>query len=307
MALPIITERAPQSPARTDERGPIYSRVWEIVASSEQDAYNILYVQAGVKRGAVYTNHQGTSPDSHVVCQVVSARGHPSAPVGGTGLYEVTAEYGYSVIRYSTQQALPYGGPKYRMERTLVSELADLDVNGDPIVNSADEPIDPPLTALRIHRVLVIEWIIEAVDWETAYARYDDYEGLVNSSTYKGQPPKSLFCEEIDVADASTPKPLEVTGELFRVTARFAYLRPKEIYGQPVAGWEDAVVDKGRREKGALDADNKRLYPPILMDGVPVDEPVLLDGAGRRLANTAQKVYRIWEHYETIDFNNLGV
>lgn len=313
MAILTISEKPPPYPERYDQDGLSAARAWDIVAESEVNARAVLYTETGVARGTVYMNHQGVIPDTFCVCQRLTARGHPPAPVGGTGLYEVLAEYAYSNWQYNAPTALDAGPgqTKFWVERTIVSEPEDHALNAlgsrwdVPIQNSADEPIDPPVTPLRIQKTLVAQWIQYFDSYETAYGAVSSYEDKLNDALYQGAPNGSLLCIGVDVEEAGIPAAAGASDYPYRFTARFAYKAPKVLEdGYEYEGWTTTRRDEGRRTKGEI-VEGVRDYPAILKNSMAVSDPVPLNGGGQELPAGATTVVLAFKHYKYANFANL--
>lgn len=306
--MPTVTEKSPPQNAVWDQNGRRFWRAWDVEAESEQDAWDKLYdnTDPPVARGTVYVNHQSAQPEDFCVCQRMTARGHPPAPVDGTGLYEVVAEFAITTARFTP--GAQYGGPtQWRVERTRATEPVDMDVAGNPITNSADEPIDPPLTRLIHTKVLIGEWFLLGRDWPSAYRRYAGYEGKLNSSAFHGAPPGSFWLDTVEpdqiytVANGAS----EPRQKVFRCIGRWLYRPEKTLYGVTYQGWIDAFIDRGRRTIGTP-VGGVRKYDPILMtDGSPISEPRLLNGAGGELAQSSNPVVRSVRHDDYAEFNAL--
>lgn len=271
--------------------------VYTVDAEDEPDAEAEVYAHDGTALGAVFTTHQGTIPDIFCVCQDLIVRARTPAPVGGTGLFEVTATFARSSP--TDPPAVDVNGPaKWWVERSLVTQPADHDAEGRPIVNSADEPIDPPLTRQSMSKTLVAVWHRSNDSWFAMYNSLAPFEGRLNSAVFAGAPRGCLFCESLQIE--------EVSGGLFRITGRFAYRPPRELFGHTYEGWSDTVLNLGRRTKGQV-VGGKREYPPILMNGVPVADPVPLDANGQRLPDGEDPVVLEFRHHLYADFNDLEI
>lgn len=321
MTAPIITDRHPGE-LTLDENGYHGSRAWDIIAASEIDALNILRAQRRVYRGAVYRNAYGQTPDSRVKCQSLKAVGHPPAPVGGTGLYEVTAEYAQrsSSAGGGTKKAEVGGPPVWSVDTAEASRPVDRDRSGFPITNVVEEPIEPALTINTTTETLVVRFYVTSANQLSVYSTYRPYKDTVNSATYKGIPRGCLLCRGFTPAT-------EEDG-LFLVTGKFMY-RPQvtalrginAYYTQssatannwvsislPIEGWADIVPNKARRKLvGAYTDPPETRYQAILgADGRPVSDPVPVTLAGVPITDSSIKAL-VFYHYDYADFAALGL
>lgn len=280
--------------------GPHFVRVFSAIAASATAALDILYTTYTVRKGVVYTDHQGQQYDNLTRCQDISIEEKTPAIVGGEGLFTLVAYFGYSNIRFDPPADVD-GTVREYIESAEISEPVDMDRNGVPLTNSSDEPFDPPLTKLTIDRVLVREWIRTGNSRISVEAQYAVYENKVNSTTFRGAPAECFYCKPFVVQEADIPE--SAAGlPYFRVQARFHFKPTKTIGSTTYGGWVDTPIDKGRRTI-AGNVGGVRTYAPIMMGGVPVSEPVLLNGAGQQLQSGATPLVLIVRHYQSIDFN----
>lgn len=250
-----------------------------------------------VTRGTVFKTHQNTTPDSACICQSLEVTTQSPAPVGGTGLYIVTARFARNTPQQGPDPTTTLTAAWY-VERSLTTAPADHDVTGAAIVNTAHEPIDPALVKNIISRTLVAKWYVTGTSWLNVYNQFKVYEGKLNSTTFAGAVKGSLLCESMEPSEAGNGK--------YLITARFAYREPKTLFSLTYEGWTDTVLNLGRRTKGAI-VDGRREYPPIIMNGVPVSDPVPLDSGGQRLADGSNPIVLAFNHYSYINFNDLGI
>lgn len=280
------------------ENGLTATAVFNIDCADEAAALTALAAHTyAVTRGTVFQTHQGTTPDSACICQTLTVATKTPAPVGGTGLYIVTCDFARNTPQNGPDPTTILV-PKYRIERALVTVQVDHDANGAPIVNTAQEPIDPPLSKQEIARTFIAEWYVTGTSWLNVYNQYRVYEGKLNSHVFAGAAIGSLLCESME--------PSEIGNGKYLVTARFAYREGRTIFGVPHEGWSDTVLNLGRRTRGAI-VSGKREYPPIIMNGVPVSDPVPLAANGTRLDDGLNPVVLEFKHYSYINFNDLGI
>jgi len=311
MAVTVLTEKPARQPMPTTGAGPVRYRAWDIYAESEQDAVNELYSREGVKRGTIYRDHQGTLWDYRLICQDIVVRARVPAPVDGYGLYEVTARYAYSTepqLERAEPPSLVNPNPvRWWTERALVSQPVDHDINGNPIVNPSMEPIDPPLTALMPRIVRCAEWIREARHQHVLEAQMEPYVGKVNSTTWHHTqaPMGCLLCLEITVSRTDLPV---AHWPYYRMVGRWEYRPQKTIYGQTYPGWQDTVLNRGRREPAGTNPAGVMEYCAITdINAIPQADPVLLDQQGMRLAAGQQPLVLAWWNYASINFQGIGI
>ncbi len=277
------------------------TRAWDVEAASEADALDVLYTQTGVRRGVLYENHQGATPD--LLCYLIEfqVRARVPAPSSATGLYEVIGEY--RRITADARPRLPSDGTwQWHFEHGLSTAPADLDYLGHAILNSADEPPDPPLVREEVEEVLIGESIRFFSTQLAGQLVYRPYHNRLNSDTFMGCPPLCLKCDPVEVLETDYPWWGLSSPWLVRLRLRY---RPQVTIGATTyGGWIDRRVHKGYRTKAEIAVWRK--YRDILTeDGNVVTEPVRLTADGQRLPEGSPDAIGSWQLYSTIDYANL--
>jgi len=170
------------------------------------------------------------------------------------------------------------------------TEPIDKDIRGYPITNSAGESADPPVTKDFYDLVLRINRNSSHFDEEQA----SRYIGTVNADTFKGFRPGIVKCTMIQ----GTP-------------ARAGYINYfVETYEFIIRwdGWWLRVLDEGFREITEVDPDGYPIYEVFKdKDGVPLSQPVLLDGYGNKLKDGVDTVFLEFEILRKMEFSRLGL
>lgn len=171
--------------------------------------------------------------------------------------------------------------PEVDGEGAQFEEIADQDRDGNPIVNSAGDPFDPPLTKDDSRPVVRVVRNEPTFSLALAY----QYRDKVNGQAWLGAEPRTVKAAPVKFRRLFHP----TCGFYFQVAYEFAF-NPK--------GWTRRPLDAGLRQKvdGA--------FEPIKDKGEPVSAPVPLDGAGQALAADAEPQYLEFEVYEEIDFSS---
>ena len=153
------------------------------------------------------------------------------------------------------------------------NEPIDTDIDGNPILNSSDEPFDPPMTEDYDDLILRATYNLFAFNSIGAM----NYKGAINIDYFLGFEPGQA-------------KVMVYSGrEIRAITGNYYVEVTLEIYFRST-GWKRKVIDQGFRVKGAI-TDDVQQYTKIKDDeGDPITEPVLLDGEGQRLAEDADVV-----------------
>ena len=266
---------------------------WEIDAVSEIDARAQL-AAVGIVRLAVLTDPYGNAPDTLCQCRSIEVEAKsPAKTTGAVGLYIAKALYSSEVL-----EAEPDGPAIWEIETSIQEQETDVDVNGAPLLNAADEPVTGARRPVA-GRVYVATYIrtnmsfVDAANWEAQFS------GCINSAQWFAAAPREVFCHAL--------KPEQLANGNIKFTGRFEFKRTYNVGGVDIAPWRFAQIQRGRREKDGVDANNKPKYKNITdTAGKTVQEPVLLAADGTKLASGAAPVYMVKDLIPEADFNLLG-
>jgi len=289
-------------------------RRFSIIAFDRVIAGNKLFA-TGVRIDTVYqTNGQIPSP-------FLKATGIRISPVGRELLGDPDNEY-MAVVKYETSrngnkedrqglELIPDGPVHFFSESSLSDIPQDHDVDGNPIVNSAGVPYDPPLSFPRPSQFIIAEYIDSGTQWEQAEIFTRQFRGKVNSATWKQLLPGNSLCHSF--LPLALDNDAFSTGGLVKFTARFETrdrLAVKSLGVNILApGFHQAKLDTGRQE---LNDDGELIaITDVNQDGkrVQVSNDVLLDGAGKRIlpGGLVQSVANIFDGIPGANFNQLRI
>ncbi|OJW11209.1 MAG: hypothetical protein BGO49_11120 [Planctomycetales bacterium 71-10] len=171
------------------------------------------------------------------------------------------------------------------------------DRDGEPILNSAGDPFDPPLAISK--PCLVIE--VSRMERYFLLDRVEDLESHVNDAEWMGWPAGSVLCKSIKPRQVWLE---DVNGYGWEVEYEFAFKRPliADDGGDDVTvypGWAVQVLDCGMRQKvsGA--------WKDIQVDNKPVSTPVPLKSDGTVASPTDDPHYLTFNLYPPADFSVL--
>lgn len=139
------------------------------------------------------------------------------------------------------------------------------DVDGDPIVNAAGDPYDPPL----MRRVQKGTLTVKRNESPFAVNLYNlQVQGnTTNLASWNGFPPKTLLLE-----------PIKIPEILFSQVTQQFYFPFEYVFLFDPDTWVKQIVNAGLR---ALNAAGQLV--PILIQGQPASQPVPLDEQGRAI------------------------
>ncbi len=221
------------------------------------------------KRGSMFPYDRAMFVDSRTV-----------APGEGPLVFKVTCNYITKTTGISVSGSSGASGPlsqKPEISWTFATseEPIDRDINGKPILNSAQESFDPPISQSKDD--LVLRYVRNERFFNPRFAMR--FKGAVNSSTFLGVSPGLVKCT---VFDGDKVYDNEFS-DYFVVTYEFQF-RLGMVAGKQY-GWLRRILDQGFRELLGKNEDGTPIWENIKDNaGNPLSEPALLNGSGRELA-----------------------
>jgi hypothetical protein len=221
----------------------------------------------GISLGDVYVSSAG--PDFYQYAYCVAIRAVQES-TGDYLSFLVAIEYGpYSPIWAG-------GGPSQNpllqpidVEWAFRDQevIADQDIFGKAITNTAGDPYDPPLVEDDPRPTLSVVRNEPAINISLLLA----YRNAINSDSFAGFPPLFARCVGIQ------PKSVfhQFVGWYYQVTYAFEFLSPSS-QSVGINGYRRTVLNAGLN---ALSVVTHKPYR-VTMKGIPVTEPVLLDSQG---------------------------
>ncbi len=163
------------------------------------------------------------------------------------------------------------------------------DRNGDPVVNSAGDRFEDPLTEIDYDTVITVRRNVLAPLFDLTVP--GEFNGKLNLNAWNGFPPETVRIRAI--APNGDPQFHKSIGWYYQVVYPFEYRK---------GGWRRFLVDRGFATRGP---DGKRRV--ILgADGQKLDEPRNLDGNGQELV-IGSPVQMGFDTLELIDFSPRGL
>ena len=216
----------------------------------------------------------------------------------GPNWYECEATYSTSTTAIDDPSTPTSEAPVFRWESYAWQEALDLDLDGNPIASTAGEPFDPPYQAARSCPLLVMvrnystatvtpAWLAQWADTVNSDAlTIGGTSVAIGEALIVGQPEA-----EFVPAAAGVAAYYKVT---FRVALRL---------GGGAGAWQYNPIDQGYRVINFTGATI------LVVDdaGNPLSQPVLLNGAGTRLASGDPPVYLSYVVRNSIAMSGLGL
>lgn len=226
---------------------------WDVNADNEAQALSAVNVSVG-----------STHPkDSNLIA---------SAPVvrtnGGPKVFIVTVSY----AKAGDSQAQDPDKPSVQWSRNVTREQVDRDAEGNPILNSAGDPFDPPPERDFGERSFSIFRQESVYDLDLA----ERFEDTVNDGTvtFLG---KYTFRDGQLKLDSYLPvSRFPFDAVRVEMEYRFSFRRD---------GWDYRIIDQGRNGFYSKDGDITKA-PIYAGDGTQISSDTLLDGGGSPLDDT---------------------
>ena len=212
--------------------------------------------------------------------------------------YKVIVRY-TSIAELGTGQAvspftLPLDQPWEIEWGTAVMNIKiDRDLDNNPILNSAGQSIDPPVTWEFYDSVLRVSR--NEPFFDDKFAR--DYKNSINSDWFNGYPPTTARCIEFDARRA-------YIGGLFYWKVSYQIQFHWHDWGGQLWDWTTLArfLDEGYAEKTAGGFEVKKDDNDVVMP-----EPVKLDGSGGFLPDGSDPVFRQFTLFKEQPFNLLNL
>jgi len=176
----------------------------------------------------------------------------------GTTVWEAALDYATKHLDEEQQKKNPLERPpEVSWEGERLEEVADLDRNGNPILNTAGQPYDPPL--MRDYKLRTLVYTRNEAAYDDAQARA--YEDLINTDPFLGE-----AAYKWRVLDINARRAFEEGVKFWVVTYRIQFKKK---------GWRRKVMSQGFKDatgKEILDDHGNRPSEPWKLDaaGSPI-------------------------------------
>jgi hypothetical protein len=250
-----------------------------------------------------YGNQHPYNRDLFVIGKDVKAK-------EGAFVYEVTCNYSTLYIETEKQKNPLNQKPEISWTFATSNEPIDMaiamiepkQVPNVPILNSALEPFDPPIT--EDQHDLVLRYVRNERTFYPMTAL--QYKGSVNADMFLGAPPGTVMCTVFDGDKIYDDR----WGNYYRITYEFQF-RLKEVNGKKY-GWLRRILDQGYRELTYAAVGDEPEWENIVdKNGNQVSQPVPLDGTGLEQKYKGvyppPGIYLVFQTREKIPFSPLNI
>ncbi|WP_422923752.1 hypothetical protein [Singulisphaera sp. PoT] len=176
--------------------------------------------------------------------------------------------------------------PNISWGNAAFQKIIEKDKDDNEVKNSAGVPFNPALQADDSRSVLSITWNMK--HFEDTWS--DTYKDKINQSTFWGRAPKTVKCTPINGVRKYNPD----YGWYWEVSFEF-HVKEETWVFKPL----DAGMYKIKDDGTDIEA--------ITKNGVPITEPVPLDGSGKPMPKDGTPTYLEIEYYKEIDFGVFGL
>lgn len=205
----------------------------------------------------------------------------------------VTVEYTTGNVTNENEAENPLDArPVVQWSDNATSEPWFEDIYDQALTNSAGEVFDPPIQKDIYDATVTITRNVLFYDEVTAEA----YRGRVNNFSFPIRGASSNIA-------AFKAKIISYTGQE-QVAGDFNYWTETIVIATRRDGWKRRLLDHGYSTRDPI-SGNKTLAKDV--EGLPLNEPILLNGSGQKLPANAPAVFLVKELDDYVDFNNLNL
>lgn len=261
-----------------------YSRQFVIVTDDPWIGANAIRAALPVGIGQFYlvrnTSGAVTDFDGGSFCTSISLTCDAEDGMAWTA----NAEYGpYDATNYP--QDVTQWVPRVAWSFAQFQRDLDQDINGNAIVNSAGVPFNPTIKADDSRPILQLVRNEPTFDLTLA----EDFRDTVNQNVWWGYNPRCVKVSNI----SSTRQFNQDIGFFWETTYEF-HINENT--------WDENVLDAGVMQLNGSGSD----IVPISKNGIPVPDPVPLNGSGAPLSVGGTPNYLTFQVYPTSDFSKLN-
>ncbi len=282
-----------RSASVTVSEGNKYTRVFRVECTGNDVGPNEAGKAVGIQLGDQYLTINALESDQYAYCTSINS---VQESTGDYLHFIVSVEYGaYSVVWAG-------GGPD---QNPLLQPIdvewgwnshevvADIDINGNPIVNTAGDPYDPPLIEDDPRPTMSVTRNEPFIDFDLILA----YRNAINNDQFSIAQP--YFCRTLNIQPKSVFH--HQIGWYYQVKYEFEFLSPIGNSAGNINGFRRTVLNQGLN---ALSKSDGKPYR-VTYKGLPVTDPVLLDKDGH-YDNKVQPLYNVYQTKLELPFSQFN-
>lgn len=241
--------------------------IWSDVADDE----NYIIGHCGISIGSAHPT------DLYQRCLAVRATliDRTTYPIDNSDafLWKLEVSYGHWNIMERSPDGNPLNIPtRFRLDFNSQLVPCLVDVEGNPIVNSAGDYYDPPVEVERVNATLTVMRNESGAN----LANVASYGNTINLNPWNGFPAKTVRM-----------LPIKMPAVAYSQAVNTLYYPMEYVFEINFDTWTKQVLNQGYRQLD--DAGN---LVPILVNGQPVDVPIMLDEDGHAiLAPAAEDIF----------------
>lgn len=263
-----------------------FTDTWDVIIEPEDgiDARNMIYGSGQVPiRG---DSHQELPAHK---CKAVSFQDGE-----GPTHWKYTTEYSSDPSEADPDDPL-LEPPTWRWYGEPLEVETDIDAEGEPYVNTAGEPFDPPPT--RRFRDRVLEYRVNVIATTVDIDWLLDFTDHTNTDDFLGRAPGEALCDDIT---ADLQRVVDEGLNYYACQFVFKFRRNFTDATAPArSGWCHRQLNRGYRRLDGAD-----LKTIVDANGMPLNRPSLLDESGE-VTDIPHFVFR--RPYEEVAFAPLGI
>lgn len=273
------------------------TRVYQVQATPDTDEFGVI-ASLGIAIFSLhpsYTRAICTAIDAELASDTLAFFSDPTNPANPDNgaavlVWNLTVRYGpWNPLEHTDTGDPVDQPPEVSIEGVTFEKAVDMDINGVPVLNSAGDYFDPPVTKDEARVVIRITKNFASFTGADVLA----YSNKTNGDVFYGYPIHSL--------KVAPPR----AQQLFSQFTGSTYTRVEFQLEFNPDGWKKKVINLGLRQLGSVGGSEALV--PILFGGVPATAPALLDEDGHALAPPVTKdnvLVLEFDIYEELDFTS---
>lgn len=240
--------------------------------------------------------HKGDSLDGDVKCKCRSVEAEQIAGGTNRSLWSVVAEFTTDKDAIGDDPRYPTKAAEYSYGFDVREEAIDRDRSDPqkPIVNTAFDPFDPPVTIEAPVPVLEINVNIAEEDFDENWIA--QFFRATNSGTFRGQSEGKWLCQDVRATQQEWTDDDDEDHTYFACSFKLAFNKD---------GWKLKKLSQGFRE--LVDGEDGQEKRPIAYGGRDVSSPVMLSSAGQAILgdDPEDAYYCEFTVYDSVSFSDL--